>query len=76
MSHFCPVQDHTDKIENLSADLLSELRQLRILILDCDTCAYRENCPHLKRLQNVVQGALEDLAAEWNLTPITTLQPC
>jgi ABC-type antimicrobial peptide transport system ATPase subunit len=67
----CPILAHRARLDELSADMVRTLRQLRADLELCPHCPIApEDCPVRVELNEAVTTAIQEVAAEWNLTAV------
>jgi len=64
----CPVLEDTHQIQGLTHDLTKTMRKLRRDINNCNKCPAFEECQILKEFNALVQQAIQEVNAEWDMT--------
>jgi len=64
----CPVQTLQLQAATLGGEMLRSLRHLRLEIAACHTCFRSNDCPARDELNAQIETAINETAAEWELT--------
>lgn len=70
----CPVLEDTHQIQDLSHDLTKTMRKLRRDLACCVKCPSYDECGVLKDFNAMIQQAIQEVNAEWDLTQSINIQ--